>query len=194
MKQLFVYVILSVSIILLYGCNNSNVKNPIGILRQFTGLESGVKKAEYHLCLTQEEIDDLLSKKDDELGYLPPIQGFPKISNNEICLFIFMGEYNTDALFAEVIEEQNRIIFRVFVPSYQWIVKSNLTRNGSDSPKNADKTDNSKISNTSIKKIPTPFGYFVLPRTNKKIVIQKNLPPYTKEETNWQAVKEFNPR
>lgn len=43
-------------------------------------------------------------------------------------------------------------------------------------------------------KPPTPFAYFILPWSNKKIVVQENRPPYEKMKPNWQTAKEFNPR
>jgi len=167
MKRLYVILCVSFLIILLCGCADSKEKKSIAIIRQFTGLNSGVKKLEYHLCLTQKEIEDLLRKKYDELGYLPPIMGFPEISNFEICLFIFMGERDTDALFAEVIEEQNKIIFRVGVPSYQVLIP--VTRIKTSDGQTTEVIDESKIHTYNT---VTPFGYFVLPKTDKKIIVE----------------------
>jgi hypothetical protein len=191
MKYLFVYAIVCVSffVILLYGCTGVKEIKSISIIRQFTGLESGVKKPEYNLCLTEKDIDNLLRRKDKELGYSPPIMGFPDISNNEMCLFIFMGEEDddTDALFVELIEEQDRIIFRVAVPGHQ---KLNLPITIFENPNEPKKVDNIDKSKVNIPKDKTPFGYFVLPKTNKKIILEVGTIGMGKD--SFHTVKEFN--
>lgn len=178
-------------IILLYSCGNVKKKQSIAILRQCIGFDSGLKEPEYHLFLTEKDIDDFYRRTYEKLGR-HPAAGHPIISDNEMCLFIFMGEKNSsvDAFFADVIEEQDRIVFRVSAPEYSYLYGP-IIENPNE-PKKVDSIDKPEIIPPKRK---TPYGYFVLPKTNKKIVIEEGS-RFTigegKNKTHWHPKKEFN--
>jgi hypothetical protein len=154
------------------------------VIRQFTGYDSGVIYPEYHLFLSQKEIDDFIVKRENELKHSLPITDTPKISLNEICLFIFMGRYSEAVFFVDATEEQGKIVFRTYIDAGGQsldIVDSEGKVIAHEGPNFGGKAHGK-----------TSFGYFILPKTNKKIVIQRNNALYKGEE-DWLTVKEFNP-
>ena len=156
------------------------------ILREFKVLESGIAGREYCLCATQKEIDNFLQRNQGELKHLLPISDTPKISSNEMCIFVCWGGAEDFGLYVQsVIEEQDRVIFRVSVPIPQSYIEIEKD----------EKTGEEKVIKASERpKYVTPFGYFIIPRINKKIVIQNDPCPYENGVPNWQDVKEFNLR
>ena len=189
MKQTFLILAISMLMSILLCCilskffwSKTEYKNVI--LREYTGYNSGVIEAEYYLFLTQDEIDDLIVKKENDLKHPLPITDTPKITPNEICLFIFMGSCGDGIFFVDVTEEQNKIVFRVYVGGGGQSL--DIVENGKviahEGPNFGGKAHGG-----------TSFGYFILPKTNKKIVIQRNNARYKGEE-DWLTVKEFNPK
>lgn len=184
MKQMFLISGISVLMFIsLCYCNKHDkheYKNVI--LKEYTGYDSGVKEEEHYLFLTQDEIDSFIIKKENELKHSLPITTTPKISPNEICLFIFMGEHNRGILYVNAMEEQNKIVFR-------FRVRYGQTFDIMDSKGNITEHYGPEFGGS----VETPFGYFILPKTNKKIVIERNMSIFKGKE-DWQTVKEFNPR
>jgi len=152
------------------------------VIRQFTGYDSGVKEEEYYLLLTQEETDNFIVKKENELKHSLPITTAPKISSNEICLFVFIEEHFRGKVIVNAVEEYTEIVCRVKVESGQTI-------DFIDSKGNTTKHCGPEFDGSG----ETPFGYFILPKTNKEVVIQRNTALYKGEE-KWLTVKEFTPK
>jgi len=177
MKQLFMYITLGASffMLLLYGCSGTQERKPITVLRQFTGLNSGIKLTEYHTFFTQDEINSFLAKKTKE-GNLVPDIGFTGISNTEICLLVFTGtSTRTYEITTKLEEEQDRIIFRVDATGPQIILPLEtecVVIKNTDGSIGIDYVQKPKTSGYE-QTTTTPFGYFVLPKTNKKIVIEQ---------------------
>ena len=189
MRRVLLIMAVSLLIPLLFcSCSKKESKNGIlnqyknVILKQYTGYDSGVKEEEYYLFLTQEEIDNFSIKKENELKHPLPITDTPKITPDEICLFVFMGVHFSGDLIVNTTEEQNKIVYRVDLEGYQ-------TYNRFDSKGNIIVHSGPDFGGSG----ETPFGYFILPKTNKKIVIQRNNALYKGEE-DWYTVKEFNSR
>ena len=166
------------------------------VLRHFSGTDSGIKSNEYHLFRTQAEIKEFYVRHNFDIKVIP----MPEISGNETCLFVFMPETfdgEIDGNKIVLIEEGDRVIFRVWPDEEQSSepiqeFDTNVYENQQPVPESQPEKAVAEVKSKYIP--PTPFAYFILPRINKKIVVQADLPPHGKMEHNWQTVKEFNPK
>jgi len=155
----FIYpwgVILLIVMPVFTGCGTtSNNIAPAGvrIIRQYTWFNSGVKYPESHVFYTQDEATNFYHTKIKE-GAAIPYVATPTISENEMCVVLFAGELDAFAFTVQLIEEPDRIIFKFDVPEYQ---------------RGAPYSENDKL--VEIEK-QTPFGYFVIPKTSKKIQLE----------------------
>lgn len=169
---------------------------PLAIIKQVVEFHSNVTQPQYYLCLSDAEVR--------QLGIYLPTWGLEINFQNEMCLLIFQGEkaidywdypnkagYPTMGLRTEVKEEPDRIIFRFSeTRGYQRLIieEPEILQPGAE-PKNLTLPNLVSI-------ITTPCGIFVLPRRNKKVIIEKEERSGMKgqEMFNWVVVKEFNPR
>ena len=145
------------------------------IFRQFTGIspfDISMMYPEYLIFHTQDEINSFLSKMAKEGRPVLDI-GFSGISDTEMCLLIFAGEKSRPREFiTEIKEELDKIIFRYEIPQSQVIV----SRIESEFIQTADGPQlilTNKEVDMPPDGRPIPFGYFVIPKTDKKIIIEE---------------------
>ncbi len=121
MKRLYV-ILCIVFLMVLFSFGVVKWKKSVSIIRQFTISNSGVPYLTYYLFFTQDEIKDFYNSKIGK-SITIPLESLPKISNNEICLFVFTGEDGRPVFPPEIIEKEDKVFIRVdFTPTQTTII------------------------------------------------------------------------
>lgn len=140
----------------------AKIRPIITVTKEWKGTDSKIRQPEYHRILTQADWDALWKRHRGENASSPSVN-----FSTQMVVAIFTGASGSSGLAAKAVEHEDDVVVYFYNRVYQ------------------------SVTGHIEEVIPTPFGFFMLPRSSKKLIIKQRHESMIVPTGAWDTVKEF---